>query len=46
MGRGRTRNAHKILTEERMEDRRIFEDNIEIYFREMCVENVNLIDAA
>jgi hypothetical protein len=29
-----------------MEDRRIFKDNIKIYFREMGVENVNLIDAA
>jgi hypothetical protein len=29
-----------------MEDRRIIEDNIKIYLREMGVENVNLIDAA
>jgi hypothetical protein len=29
-----------------MEGRRIFEDNIRMYFREMGVKNVNLIDAA
>jgi hypothetical protein len=34
------------LAEKHVEDRRIFEDNFKIYFREVGFENVNLIDAA
>jgi hypothetical protein len=46
LGRRKTRNAYKMFANERVKDKRIFEDNIEMRISEMEYENANLIDAA